>query len=301
MNPIISVIIPQKNSLDTLGRLLESIPEDERVEAIIVDNSEKAIAKAQIDSKREFQLLHSSPERFAGGARNVGLQNAKGEWLIFSDADDFFAPNAFDVFFSYVDSDYDLIYFKVTSVYDDTLEPSNRDEMWNGIVDGYTNGSIDELGAKISYVVPWGKMVRKSLVDSMNIQFDEVVASNDVMFSTKVGYYAKKFTVSKEVVYTVTTRKGSLANRRDLRALESRYRVRMRRNIFLKEQGLADRQISIMSFLYDSLKFGIKPFFKFLGLAIKNRQNFFIGYRNWIQTARFVRKDDKEKKKYLKK
>lgn len=301
MDPIISVIIPQKNSLDTLGRLLGSIPVDDRIEIIIVDNSEVPITKSLINNHRDYQLLHSDPSRFAGGARNVGLAAAKGQWLVFSDADDFFAPNAFDYFFSYIESDYDLIYFKVSSVYDDTLQPSNRDEMWNGIIDGYLNGDIDGIDTRINYVVPWGKMIRKKLVDDNHIQFDEVVASNDVMFSTVVGYSSKNFTVSRDIVYIVTTRKGSLANRRDLGALESRYRVRMRRNIFLKEQGLSGRQISIMSFLYDSLKFGIKPFLKFVGLAIKNRQNIFIGYRNWIQTARFVRKDDKEKQKYLKK
>lgn len=301
MNPIISVIIPQKDSLDTLGRLLGSIPVDDRIEIIIVDNSEVPITKSLIDNHRDFQLLHSDSRRFAGGARNVGLAAAKGQWLVFSDADDFFAPNAFDYFFKYIESDHDLIYFKVSSVYDDTLKPSNRDEMWNGIIDGYLNGDIDEIDTRINYVVPWGKMIRKKLVDDNHIQFDEVVASNDVMFSTVVGYCSKNFTVSCDIVYIVTTRKGSLANRRDLVALESRYRVRMRRNIFLKEQGLSGRQISIMSFLYDSLTFGIKPFLKFVGLAIKNRQNIFIGYRNWIQTARFVRKDDKEKQKYLKK
>jgi len=301
MNPIISVIIPQKNSLDTLARLLGSIPDDERIEVILVDNSDEPITKTQIDSNRVFQLLHTAPRRYAGGARNEGLKAAKGEWLVFSDADDFFAPNAFDAFFHYAESKYDLVYFKVNSVYDDTLQPSNRDEMWNGIIEGYLNGCIDEMDAKINYVVPWGKMIRKCLVDANEIKFDEVVASNDVMFSTKVGYYAKNFTVSSDVVYTVTTRKGSLANRRDLRALESRYKVRMRRNIFLKGNGLSDRQVSVMSFLYDSLKFGIKPFLRFIELAIKNHQNIFIGYRNWLHTAQFVRKDDKEKKKYLKK
>lgn len=301
MTPIISIIIPQKESLDTLGRLLSSIPKDDRIEVILVDNSEIPIIKSQIDSNRDFTLFHSARDRFAGGARNVGVEAAKGEWLVFSDADDFFTSNAFDVFFQFTESDYDLVYFKVSSVYDDTLQPSNRDNMWNGIIDGYLNGRIDEIQTKIDYVVPWGKMIRKSLIDANEIKFDEVVASNDVMFSTKVGYYAKNFTVSNDIVYTVTTRKGSLANRRDLRALESRYRVRMRRNIFLKQNGLEDRQISVMSFLYDSLKFGVRPFLKFIGLAIRNRQNIFIGYRNWIKTARFMRKDDKEKKNYLKK
>ena len=102
MDPIISVIIPQKNSLDTLGRLLGSIPVDDRIEIIIVDNSEVPITKSLINNHRDYQLLHSDPSRFAGGARNVGLAAAKGQWLVFSDADDFFAPNAFDYFFIYI-------------------------------------------------------------------------------------------------------------------------------------------------------------------------------------------------------
>lgn len=296
-----SIIIPQRNSVDTLARLFHSIPNREDVEILLINNSPEPITLANIGLTNDVQLLHAAPERFAGGARNVGIEAAKGEWLIFSDADDFFTPNAFDSFSRYVDSDFDLIYFKVSSVYDDTMQPSNRDIICNDIIDGYLDGRIDEIGTKIDYVVPWGKMIRKKLVDDNHIQFDEVVASNDVMFSTKVGYAARHFTVSKDIVYTVTTRKGSLANRRDIIALESRYRVRMRRNMFLKNHGLADKQVSVMGFLYESLKFGIKPFLKFIGLAIKNHQNVFIGYRNWYKTARFISKDEKEKKYYLKK
>ena len=294
-----SVIIPHFNSLDSLPRLLNSIPVREDIEVIVVDNSFKSISKSDVSSIIPFKLLYSPNTRYAGGARNVGLDVAKGKWLIFADADDFFTPEAFDVFTTYVNSENDLIYFKVSSVYDDSLSPSNRDEMWNKVIDNYNDGTCDEISTRLSYVVPWGKMIRRDLVESNNIRFDEVVAANDVMFSTKVGLTANNFTVNNKSVYVVTTRIGSLANRRDLEVIKSRYLVAIRRNIYVREKGYRNQQGSIMIYLYSALKFGINPFLKFCWLAIKNKQNPFIGYKNWFKTFLNSRKENQVNKKYI--
>ena len=294
-----SVIIPHYNSLDSLPRLLDSIPVWDVIEVFVVDNSPNKISIADVKSSRTFSLLYSPNFRFAGGARNVGLDAAYGKWLIFADADDFFTPEAFDIFSSYVNSDKDLVYFKVKSVYDDTLLPSDRDAIWNKVIDDFTNGSSDEISTRLSYVVPWGKMIRSELVRTNNISFDEVVAANDVMFSTKVGMNAKNFAVSKEYVYVVTTRAGSLANRRDFEVVKSRYLVAIRRNIYVRENGHRNKEGSIMYYLYTALKFGISPFLNFCWLAIKNKQNPFIGYKNWFKTFRNNRIESKVNKKYI--
>lgn len=297
--PVFSVIIPHRSSEDTLIRLLKSIPDDDRIEIIVVDNSDVPLKKDDLLVSKRYILNYCEPGRYAGGARNVGLNIATGEWLVFADADDFFSENAFVSFFNYAKSDYDLIYFKVNSVYDDTLQPSNRGKMWCDYIDSYLSGNIDELECRLSYLVPWGKMIRRDVVSKNNIRFDEVVAANDAMFSTLVGYSSHNFGVSTDCVYTVTTRKGSLANNRNLEVLRSRYLVTIRRNRFLKKEGLSDRQASIMVYLYKSTGFGIKVFFKFLLVAIKNKQNIFRGYRNWLKTFRKINTDDKEKKDYL--
>jgi len=54
--------------------------------------------------------------RFAWRSRNVGLEHAKGKWLLFADADDFFVEDMYDIITSYVDSEVDVIFFKEKSV-----------------------------------------------------------------------------------------------------------------------------------------------------------------------------------------
>ncbi len=296
---IFTIIIPHYNSLDSLPRLLNSIPEREDIEVIVVDNSQVRISVEDINSSRPFRLLYSPNYRFAGGARNVGIDAAQGKWLIFADADDFFTAEAFDVFSSYINSDNDLIYFKVKSVYDDTLLPSNRDEMWNKVIDDFNNDVSDEISTRLAYVVPWGKMIRRDFIVSNDIRFDEVVAANDVMFSTKCGLYASLFKADHREVYVVTTRAGSLANRRDFEVTKSRYQVALKRNKYLRERGYEDKQGSVMIYLYLALKFGPRHFLSFCELAVRYRQNPFIGYRNWLKTFIGTRKESKINRKYI--
>lgn len=294
-----SVIIPQKNSLDTLHRLFKGIPERSDIEILLIDNSEVPITKEQVSVNRNYTLLWSPPERYAGGARNVGVEHARGKWLIFVDADDYLLPNAFTAFDKYLNTEYDLIYFKSESVYDDTLEPSDRNIMFNGYVDKYIKGEISELDCRLAYLVPWGKMVRRDLVSNNDIKFDEVLAANDIMFSTLTGYFSKNFTVDQTPVYVITTRRASLANRWDLPVVEARYLVALRRNKFLKDKGLRHKQGSVMLYFYKALKFGVGPFLKCLWMAVKYKQNIFIGANNWLGTFRRIQKNETKNEKYI--
>ena len=50
--------------------------------------------------------------RTAGGARNEGIKIAKGKWVIFADADDYFEPNAFSSFDKFLTQNMTLYIFK---------------------------------------------------------------------------------------------------------------------------------------------------------------------------------------------
>lgn len=295
-----TVIIPQRESLDTLTRLFQSIPNRHDIQILLIDNSNDNIKKEDIKTDRIYELLYSRPENYAGGARNLGLEKAEGEWLIFADADDFFYDGAFEVFDSYALSNYDLVYFKSNSVYDDTLKPSDRSDMFSQIVDDYKSGRISEMTARLSFAVPWAKMVRRKLVEDNNIRFDEVLAANDVMFSALTGFYASNFCTDERIVYTVTVREGSLSRRRDFDVIHSRYKVFLRKNKFLRDHGLGKEQTSVMYYIIKAMPYGLKNVIVMLKESVYYRQNIFIGFRSWLGTYITTKREDRRDKKYIK-
>ena len=77
----ISVIIPHRNSTSTLSRLLDSIPYDDDVEVIVVDNSVIKVCRDDICSKRKYTLIYSDPNKGAGCARNLS-HRVNGSFLL---------------------------------------------------------------------------------------------------------------------------------------------------------------------------------------------------------------------------
>lgn len=289
-----SLIIPQRNSIDTLPRLFSSVPDREDIEILLVDNSPEPITKEQVGIERDYQLFWSSPTRFAGGARNVGMDYAQGKWLIFSDADDYFVPGAFDIFDHYKDSDADIIYFCADGVYPETGERSEQADLYTQLVRNYLKDPTKEWDLRLSFHVPWAKMVRRSFVEENHIRYDEVVANNDDFFSLVAGYYAKKIESVDKVVYLYVVSRGSLMRRRSLDVMRTRYEVILRCNQFKKLHGLRRYQGSVMYFLAESRHYGIKAMWEFIIMLFKYRQNPLIGLKNWVQTAKRI--NHKEKK-----
>jgi glycosyltransferase involved in cell wall biosynthesis len=293
-----SVIIPQKNSVETLPRLFATIPETSKIEVIVVDNSEVPITKEQIGIEREYTLCWSSPKRFAGGARNVGVENAHGKWLVFADADDYFTANAFDDFYKFLDSDADVVYFGMDGIYIETGERSSRGDMFTSLVRKYLSGEIDEYTLRTNFPSPCSKMVRRDLVVKHNLRYDEVRANNDDYFALLAGYYAKMVLAYDSLVYVYVATAGSIMHRRDAETMLVRLEVILRCNKFKREHGLENYQGSIAYLFSQAAHYDIKTFIRFVSLLFKYRQNPFIGWNNWINTFKKVNKTKIRDSKY---
>lgn len=297
-----SIIIPHRNSVHFLPKLFSSIPKSDKIEVLLVDNSPEPITMEQVREAgvtRDFSLLFSAPSRGAGGARNEGIKHASGKWLLFLDADDFFSEGAFDAFYKYVNSPAEMIYFCMGGVYEDTGERSNRGDNYTNLVMDYRDAKIDEMQLRLNYSSPCAKMVSHALVDRYNIRYDEVLASNDTYFSMLTGYYATKVDSDPTEVYIATVSRGSLTRRRDFAVVLSRYQVALRFNKFLKEHGLGNRQKSVMVYFYNARPYGFKALMKMIRLAIKYRQNLFIGANRWSKSLSKKQAIDKKEEKYI--
>ena len=213
MNDSITVIVPHYNAAGKLRRLIESIPDTDRYTIIVVDdnsNKENFVFKAFLAHRTNVQVFHNDQNKGAGACRNIGLKNARGRWVMFADADDFFVDGAFEIIEEYINSKSDIVF----SMQYQFLKTQH----WH-VIDMRT--SIDLLGITLKFhlVVPnyctECRILCKlySLSFAKDFEFDEVMYSNDVMFSLLTHHNAGSISVDIRPIYCITASNGSLTGR----------------------------------------------------------------------------------------
>ena len=250
---MISIIIPHYNELDGIARLLKTIPLNSDIECILVDdysdNYNQLLTLVNGYSLTNVKCFKNNQKKGAGTCRNIGIENSNGDWLLFADSDDYFTHNAFDIINKLLsESDfYDVLYFKPESINIDSCELSSRHINYENLVKQHYYNKDEKI--RYSFFVPWSKLIKKQLILTENIRFDEVIASNDMIFSLKVGHYAKKIKSSLNVIYIVVERKGSLTRVKNEERSTCRIDVAFRFNHFLKMHQYSKYQLSLASLL----------------------------------------------------
>lgn len=119
---MISIVIPLYNKEKSIAQTLESVlrQNDTDYEVVIVDDASTdcsyAIAKdyASRDSRiRLFKQENGGPSK----ARNTGVRNAKGDWILFLDADDELLPMALKNFSEMICSHPEINFFAAAYYY----------------------------------------------------------------------------------------------------------------------------------------------------------------------------------------
>ncbi len=204
-------IIPHHNCPDLLRRCLDSIPKRDDLQIIVVDDaSDEDKLPSEIRTDVEMYYISKTETKGAGHARNIGLSHAYGKWIIFADADDFFVSDLEYILDKYLDETSDIIYFNIKSCYSDNpsvLYHDTKDKLFD-----IYNITGDEKVFRIGYTEPWGKLIRKQLLDEKKIVFQETRANNDFLFSVKSGISAKTIQVVNKPIYWYVFRIGSLGN-----------------------------------------------------------------------------------------
>lgn len=291
----VSIIVPHYNTPDSLLRLLESIPQREDVEILVVDDNSSVdtvqIADYVAARNNVFFYRNDSGIKGAGAARNVALPHVRGVWTLFADADDFFLEDFMDSIEPYLASDADMVYFPPTSQDVTTGEPSSRHVMYMELVDTYREKpSLKHLTEmKYGFCTPWSKLIRSEIMQKNQIAFDPIMVSNDIMCMTKCAFYSQNVLASKNTIYCVTRGGKSLTAKKDEARFDTRIDVLINRYHFLEEH------LSKKEFRYAHIDrlalgklvdvflehWGIKKFFSIWKLYRVNKVKFFdIGLLN---------------------
>lgn len=238
-----SIIIPHYNNPKLLVRCLNSIPKRTDVQVIVIDDCsprnslyEDVVLKY---SQNNVEFYQTPRNMGAGCARNIGLKYAKGKWLIFADADDYFNACFSDMLDSYVDSAVDVIFFKASSQDSDTYVNTNRCNYVNAWIDGYLLApNVYDYHLRYLFGEPWSKIINNKLVIDHSIQFAETIIHNDTRFSYQVGYFAKKIEADKHAIYCITDQPNSVSKQESLERIFVRTEVFCEKYCWLKKHGV---------------------------------------------------------------
>ena len=198
-----SFIIPHRNTPLLLERCLNSIPQREDIEIIIVDdNSDDNLRPSTMRPDVIIVYLNKEETKWAGHARNIGINRAKGKWLFFADSDDYYTQSLIDLMNQLRDSQSDVVYFNYNKILNGNILSCNL----------YNNSDAEIEIIKYRTNAPWNKMVSRLFLVDMKIRFEEVINGNDMFFSYQVGYKARKIEVFETPVYNYDTTVYGMTN-----------------------------------------------------------------------------------------
>lgn len=233
----LSIIIPHKNSIVSIERLINSIPKREDFEIIVVDdhsekeNREKLYELAM--NIPEMIVIENSTNTFsAGKARNLGLDIAKGRLIMFADADDYF-QDSFEYEFEQVyEKDFDIVIYR----------PYINGELQIGkhlenVFDRYfENPNVEtKRHLLLQFVAPWSKIFNRSFIEVNGFKFDEVMKNNDVMFSKKTAIHARNIIIKNQSIYYYDIYENSITNKKTLESYYSQIDVNSRSVIYQRK------------------------------------------------------------------
>lgn len=123
--PKLSVMVPVYNVEKYLSKCLDSIiyPELDDYEIVLVnDGSSDSSGDICSDYQSRYpELIRviTTPNGGLGAARDVGIDNSRGEYILFIDSDDYLSPGALPEIMDSLKLDYDMCIFDVRSVNED--------------------------------------------------------------------------------------------------------------------------------------------------------------------------------------
>lgn len=176
--PKVSVIIPVYNTEEYLRECLDSVVNQtlKEIEIICVDDGSTdgslEILKEYAAKDKRIKVIHQE-NKGVSYARNVGLTNVIGEYIMFIDSDDYILPNTLQVLYDKIkSSNADLL------VFGGDIFPDDGTHQWEKSVLSSPNKTYDHFDKKIIFneesvrPFPVNKVYSSSFMKKFNFMFD---------------------------------------------------------------------------------------------------------------------------------
>lgn len=174
MQPAITIIVPVYNTEKYLRECLESLVRQsfQNIEILLVNDGSTDKSQNIIDEYSEKYTFVTGIMKENGGsssARNLGLQNARGEFVIFIDSDD------------YVDNCYaEILYNTVVSENSDMVICDFVRVTDEGEITRDYELDLGENQIRILTFLSCNRIIRRSLFENYDIHYSEGITCEDI-------------------------------------------------------------------------------------------------------------------------
>ena len=236
-SPLVTVVVPVYNAEKYIDRCIESIVNQTyaNLEIILVDDGSPDKCPQMCDewAKKDSRIKVVHKENAgAGMARNTGIENASGGYILFVDSDDYIHLKTVEkCICSFEKSQLDVVMFGRFSVSADGLikeEPVVTDEYYfsgsqvlNDILPGLF---VHERGIGISSC---SKMYNLQLIKENNIKYksEREILSEDAIFNLELFAFVKSVTIIPENFYYYFKNESSFSRsyRKDFQKLNNNF------------------------------------------------------------------------------
>lgn len=247
-SPLISVIVPVYNTEKYLDQCIQSVLAQTYTnwELLLIDDgstdSSGAICDKYAAQDNRIRVFHKE-NGGVSSARNLGLDNAQGEWISFIDADDTVETRYIEHLVSHVKGNIDLVICSAN------IKSSNTSFQFT--VEPMCFSSLNLNLALVkndlhAMTAPWSKLFRHKLIKQSAIYFQEDVhLGEDAIFLFQYIQQAEFIVITSERLYNYAFENaGSLT--KQVHAFQSEYKgysmiksvidgVQRRGNITIKE------------------------------------------------------------------
>ena len=216
----VSVLISTYNSGYYLKLAVDSILNQtigfENIELVIVDDKSDDDYTIYLLDKYDKKypnckvIILEEHTGFPGRPRNVGFENATGEYVIFMDSDDTYSPNAFDVMYDAAASeDYDFVIATFKRVLSNEVELYQHPNFLDNEVYRF-NSVEDDLNLLKLQPSLWARLIKREFLIENYIRSVEGVNAQDLEFVVHTLLCATNFVyLSKFPAYNYSIRDRS--------------------------------------------------------------------------------------------
>lgn len=222
----ISIILPIYNVEQYLDKCINSVLNqqfDGEYEIICINDgsTDRSLEILNTFKNSENVIIINQKNQGLSYARNIGLKNARGKYVMFLDSDDYLKHNSvLTILFNEMEK-YELDFVIADFEYDYKDKSMNQvikrhDILKNRVFKGE---EFYNLGIKYKSImsVVWNKLYAREFLIKNNLFFLEGVLYEDMEFTPKVFYSANRVKYIEEVIIMYTQRTGSIMNKKVVR------------------------------------------------------------------------------------